>query len=306
MKKNNRRMLVICILLIMVAASFVALKYYMDLREERNKPAGTDGSEWSVGKCADCGKKTLCLVNSETGVKFFAHRNSRVDEITVYLTNSEGDERNLTMFRQNAGYDNYSTYLRKHGCSTCALTTILRAYSEKFSEATPDEVIETAIRKTAGDYVFNRNFGRPMRGQMPVTLCGMTAIFDKYGISYSRPTTDPKKYKKELTKHLKSGNPAIITIGNGSAYGLSRVTHTILLLGIDDDGYVVIGDSLHKDPTYWGRDGLIKHGKITAGEMVDLIKRESGWTVQDPNADVSRHFFYHGSVDRGYLLINSQ
>lgn len=230
---------------------------------------------------------------------------SRGDTADARITNVEGFTYNYRIFRQDAEFDNYSKYLSAHGCSTCALTTILRATVEEFAELTPDQTITDVIYPVVGDKVFNKNFDKSMKRQMPITLAGMTLIFDKYGVEYKKPSEDPDKRVKQVTKWLKKGNPVLLTFGNASDGHLSRFTHTVILLGIDDDGKVIIGDSLLKSAAYWGTDGLIKSGKLTVSEMLSFIKKEGNWTVNKETVDNGR-IFYKNSSDRGYLLISNR
>lgn len=239
---------------------------------------------------------------SEAEVQVVLPEKSRGDTADAVVTNKEGTEYNYRLFKQNAGYDNYSDYLSAHGCSTCALTTILRTTVPELSDLTPDKAITDVIYPVIGEKAFNKNFDKAMRRQMPITLSGMMRIFDEYGVEYKKPTTDPDKRAKEIRKWLRNGDPVIFTFGNGSSAHLSRHTHTVLLLGIDDDGKVILGDSLHKSKSYWGSDGLLKTGKLTVKDMLSFIKRDDGWTVNKEKPGKGR-IFYKDSADRGYLLI---
>ena len=227
---------------------------------------------------------------------------SRYDYADVTAVNSRGTKYNYRIFNQTAGYDSYSGYLSAHGCSTCALTTILRNV-EGLEDLTPDRCISEIQREVAGD-VFDSNFSKADRKQMPVTLYGAKKVFEKYGVSYQLPSEDPEKREKEITNWLLKGDPVLFTFGNGGEYGLSGGTHTVLLLGIDDDGYVIIGDSLHKSQVYWGSQGLVKTGKLTVADMLSIIKNDGPWSVCEENTG-SSHFFYRNSSDRGYLLVRS-
>ena len=226
---------------------------------------------------------------------------SRDDYADVAAVNSRGSKYNYRIFNQKAGYDTYSGYLSAHGCSTCALTSILRNI-EGLEDLTPDRCLEEILTETAGDEVFDANFSKSAKRQMPVTLYGAKKVFEKYGVSYQLPSSDAKKREKEITAWLKAGDPVLFTFGNGSSAGLSRHTHTVLLLGIDDDGYVIIGDSLHKSAARWGSQGLVKTGQLTVADMLSFIKKDGEWSVCNDDTD-SSHFFYKNSSDRGYLLV---
>lgn len=250
---------------------------------------------------ADEEDKTIVPAD-EAGI--FLPEASRGDTAKAVITNEEGVRYEYTIFRQDREYDNYADYISAHGCSTCALTTILRATVPELKDLTPDKTIEEVIRPAAGD-AFTRNFGKSMRRQMPVTLSGMTRIFDKYGVEYKRPSEDPDKRVKEVKEWLRGGDPVILTFGNASEAHLSRHTHTVLLLGIGEDGKVIIGDSLLKSRTHWGRQGLIKTGGPDVKDMISYIRKTDGWTVCNDKAPEGR-IFYKDSADRGYLLIRKK
>lgn len=240
------------------------------------------------------------IYNATYDVSIDYPESSRTNYADVTAVNSRGRQYNYRLFKQTAGYNSYSAYLGAHGCSTCALTTILRNV-EGLEDLTPDRCINEIQRAVAGD-AFTRNFSKAKKKQMPVTLYGARKIFDEYGVPYRLPSDDPQEREQEITDWLREGDPVLFTFGNGSAFSLSKVPHTVLLLGIDDDGYVIMGDSLHKSRSYWGSQGLVKTGKMTVADMLSIIKNDGPWSVSDDSTDYS-HFFYKNSSDRGYLLV---
>lgn len=225
---------------------------------------------------------------------------SRGSYADVKAVSSSGNEYTYRIFNQRAGYDSYSDYISAHGCSTCALTSILRNV-EGLESLTPDACLDIQ-RKVAGEEAFDRNFSKASRKQMPITQSGARKVFDAYGVEYELPAADPKDREEQITEWLKAGDPVYFTFGNGKAGGLSGGTHTVLLLGIDDKGYVIIGDSLHKSAANWGRQGLVKTGSLTVADMLSYIKYGGEWSVCSKDTDAS-HFFYRDPSDRGYLLV---
>jgi len=127
-------------------------------------------------------------------VDFPASSRGKTAEATV--TNNNGKTYNYKIYNQTSGYPSYSKYIDKHGCSTCALTTILRATKGEFSDLTPNETITQVIKETVSAGEFNNNFKKRNR---PVTLWGMMKIFDKYGVSYQLPTTNAADRNAEIT-----------------------------------------------------------------------------------------------------------
>ncbi|MBO5514331.1 MAG: hypothetical protein J5961_07080 [Mogibacterium sp.] len=237
----------------------------------------------------------------ETEVSLDYPDSSRSDYADVTAANNSGSDYTFRIFDQKAGYATYSDYLRAHGCSTCALTSILRNVPG-LEELTPDACIEDVLKEVAGEETFNSNFSRAPKKQMPITLYGMTKVFDKYGVYYELPDVDPAKREQQITDWLKAGDPVMFTFGDASEAHLSGGTHTILLLGLDEEGRVIIGDSLHKKALYWGAQGLVKTDGPTVADMLAYVKRDDGWSVLDANTGDS-HFFYDNSSDRGYLLV---
>ena len=252
----------------------------------------------SPGKPEKPGGPQREIHNADYDVTINYPESSRTDTADVTAVNSKGFRYNYRLFKQTAGYDSYSGYLSAHGCSTCALTTILRNV-EGLGDLTPDRCISEVLGETADPEVFSNNFNKR---HMPVTLYGAKKVFEKYGVPYQLPSDEPSEREQEITEWLQEGDPVLFTFGNGSEFHLSKVTHTVVLLGIDDDGYVIMGDSLHKSPSYWGSQGLVKTGKMTVADMLSLIKNNGPWSVCDDSTD-SSHFFYRNASDRGYLLI---
>ncbi|MBQ6315213.1 MAG: hypothetical protein IJI11_06425 [Mogibacterium sp.] len=226
---------------------------------------------------------------------------SRGDTADASVTNVSGDTYLYRIFNQKAGYNNYSKYLSAHGCSTCALTTILRTTVPELAELTPDRTLTEILPEAAGQETFDKNFGKAMKLQMPVTLSGMTKVLDRYGVEYRRPDADKTKWAGEITSWLLSGDPVIFTFGNASEAHLSRNTHTVLLLGLDRNGHVIIGDSLHKSAAHWGMDGLVKRTDLTVEDMLSFVRTENWQILKDTVSD--SHIFYKNSSDRGYLLV---
>jgi len=74
-------------------------------------------------------------------------------------------------------------------------------------------------------------------------------------------------------------------------------------MGIDENGHVIIADSVLKSASVWGKDGLVKHGRLTVDDILGSIKRDGNWTVNNTGSVDEKHFFYADSSDRGYLMV---
>ena len=253
------------------------------------------------GKCINCGEDVQFMIDAEKGVEFSAPLKTRKKRISARVKNSRGYEYNYVMYLQGAEYDSYTRYMNLHGCSTCALTSLLNAIVPELKDYTPDRVVDEIEPIVFGEEAFKKNYKDDREnGSMPITLYGMTKIFDKYNVRYDLPTDN---HEEEITNHLKNGDPVIVTFAKGGTGGLSNSIHTIILIGIDKDGYVIIGDSLHKKSKVWGGHGLIKPGKITVADMVSYIMTYDNWSVAADRYDSGGHPFYKNKSDRGYLLV---
>lgn len=222
------------------------------------------------------------------GLKFKLPSESRGTTAKATVTTAKGKSYTYKMFKQSAGYNNYSDYLKLHGCSTCALTTIINTMKGK--SLTPDKTIDLIKKVDPEEYAVNFTGDSPKN--LPIALPGIAKVLKAQGIKYKYGTNDVK----ELSDWLNKGKPVIMTIGNGGEGGLSATIHTILLLGIDQKGHVVIGDSVLKSASIWGKDGLVKHGRLTVEDMMSYLKSTT-WN------EAEGHFFYKSYKDRGYILV---
>lgn len=281
-------------------------KYKEAIPRIAHKISGNEKGDGRIhtGKCTVCGKEVQIMFNKNTGVRFSAPVKTRGKTAAATVVNSEGFTYNYTMYLQGAGYNSWSHYMKHHGCSNCAMTSLLNAVSPELKDYTPDRMVEEVQHDVLGSKAFWKNYNKDRnKGSMPITLYGMTKIFDEYGVKYKLPSSDSSKSEEEITEHLRNGNPVIITFAKGGAKGLSNSIHTILLIGIDEDGYVIIGDSLHKKSKHWGKQGLVKTGKITVHDMVSYITTYGDWTVLEENIGSGGDVFYHGRTGKGYLLV---
>lgn len=256
------------------------------------------------GTCTECGEDLYVMHDGKTGVQFSCPTKTRVDKCTAQAINGDGFIYNYTLYKQKAEYDNYTNYLNLHGCSTCAMTSILNALVPELSEYTPDQVISEIEPEVIGRDKFNDNYDRSNgSGRSPISLYAISKIFDKYGVEYRLPNEDASRRISEITEHLKNGDPVIMTLGGAKEGGLSRSVHTVLLLGIDSEGHVIIGDSVFKSRKIWGDMSLVKFGRNTVEDMYSYLRGDGPWSVTDGNYGYDAHDFYKSKADRGYLLV---
>ena len=197
---------------------------------------------------------------------------------------------NLTyrIYKQTDDHGVYSEYMKRHGCSTCALTCLLSALVPELAERTPAETL-TVIEKGHPS-----NFKRPMALQMPISMWGITKVLEKYHIDYQF-IYDYKDHvaAEEIRRHLKTGRPALLTVRNKDGKGKwAGSVHTMVLAGLDDQGKAIVCDSAQRK---WAEPGeqRVKHGDID--ELVSFM-----WPSKKP----SRSTFYKGRRGAsGYILI---
>lgn len=196
------------------------------------------------------GKKILSPVLPESGLN-----ESRLDvEIT-----DENFGRIYPVFQQKAGiYGKYSEYMTRHGCACCSLTTVLAAFVDRYRELTPDRTISEAERKHFPEKVYEENYGKVMARQMPVSLYGISVILKKEGVSCQYiGNFEDVAAQTQIMEHLYKGKPVIIETSRMRRKGKRIVRffdkkyagsyHTMILLGIDEEGQVVFTDSATRD-----------------------------------------------------------
>lgn len=188
-------------------------------------------------------------------------------------------------------YPKLRRYLCSHGCSVCALTTLLTSRVTELKNFTPVQVI-TEIQASLFGNAYKRNFRRPLRFQMPVSMFGMTKIFEKYNLPYKYVY----QYKDtdaitEITEHLQKGKPVMITLKrrhNDRKWAGS--VHTMLLIGLDSKGRAVIADSATRN--WSGNHQRIKYGDVS--ELVSYM-----WSSKEKAKTV----YYSGRRgSSGYIL----
>ena len=158
---------------------------------------------------------------------------------TNVAVNTKSGKKTFTIFEQRFynQYNNGGWNLSSNGCAVCTTTTIIRAYGdEKYKNATPADV----INKGNGGRPFNF-FGDGIKNALDT--CGVKYKYKSYGPGDAQA----------LAEQLKQGTPMIVSVrGNGRFFANSS-GHTIALLGLTDDGKVIVGDSycaFHGSTTY--------------------------------------------------------
>lgn len=138
--------------------------------------------------------------------------------------------RTYYIYRQDGQPQDYK-FLRDHGCSTCALATVLN--SVKGYNYTPAYVHKKLIPKKLGK-----------KYTKPIKLYGIHKVLKKHKI-YSKfvPRFRKASAKKNITRWLKKGGIAIVTVKSGADHKWTKHHHSFLLLGLKENGDVIVGDS---------------------------------------------------------------
>lgn len=208
------------------------------------------------------------------------------------------------VFQQNAmKYGDYSDYLNHHGCACCSLTTLLAAWSPDCAGLTPDQTIRKVEKKYFPKNVWNLNYRHILKKQMPVSLYGISTILtakdipNQYIGSFKR-----REGAEQIRDHLYSGRPVVIETSR-VRYEKGRPVdfhdrkfagsyHTMILLGIDAAGLLVMTDSATRE---WA-------GKVQRLKWVELTEIMNYMFPQMIKWD--KHLYFHRRwTSGGYILV---
>lgn len=214
---------------------------------------------------------------------------SKEDKITVSVQNSSGKTYYYTIFNQfSGGYGKYDEFIMWHGCAVSSLTTLLASRVPKLANYDPDDTIRKIENKVFAKSIVKRNYKKKLKLQRPVSLYGITRILKKYKIKYKHVYRYSKKTaEKEITAHLKKGNPVLVTVKKGK---WASTYHTMLLIGLDAKGRAIIADSANRK---WAG----KHQRIKYAKVSELLK--SMWSGR-----CSTSVYWNGyNGCGGYILV---
>lgn len=227
---------------------------------------------------------------------------SNVKVASVKINNRRGPL-TFNIYAQKGFGINKKSFIYNHGCAASALTTVLNAYSKKYKNYTPTMTYKNAEKSAFGKKTWNKNYKKRMSGQRPVSICGISKVLTKSGISnkYVRKFSN-KKALTDIEKHLYKGNIVVIETNNraqvNGRYVGKKVTkwagskHTMVLLGMTDTGKVIVADSSHRP---WA--GSMQRVKL--GNLEEIVK------YMIPCKNNKKYMYYHKLVDSGgYILVN--
>ena len=229
---------------------------------------------------------------------------SDVPDMVVTVNGSDG-VRNFRIFGQHKKPWKKDAYLDLHGCAVCSLTTVLSGYTDEYADYKPQKVRKVLEKKVFGSVIWNRNYQKDMISQMPVSMYGISRVLESVGIDteYVRTFTN-KSARKQIKKHLKSGNVVVIEANNRTQKNgrfSSKVTrrwanskHTMVLLGLTDTGKVIVADSAQRK--WSGENQRIKY--TTVKEIVKYMI---------PCTSSAQTCYFSGTASSGgYVLVNPQ
>lgn len=234
-----------------------------------------------------------CVAYNNGIVTVTVPKKTNVTTVCASVKNSEGKTLVYPISDQDKKkFDKNDEYMKLHGCAISCLTSVLNAKVPILSCSTPDQIIESVERKVLGLSLFKKNYNRTVEKQMPITLYGMTKVFDEYDISHKYVYDfSISTAVKEITFHLQKGNPVIICARSSPDTKWSGYAHIMLLIGLTDEGRAIICDSMNRD--WSGTEQRIKYAKVD--ELVKYMKS----TTKEPT-DL---YWSTGSGKDGYILI---
>lgn len=216
------------------------------------------------------------------------------------ILTANGTQRTYRLFKQNAhNYPRYDSYLAWHGCATCSLATVLGAYNDNYTGVLPSSVIDGVEKQYTSNKDWTReHVNRSLRGQMPLSLYGISSILKSSGVenNYVRTYTESEA-RRDLLSHLKTGNSIIFEVhqkNNRTGKKTKRWTnsyHTMVLLGVLTNGKILLCDSVDRS---WYNGGQ----RLKTVELSDIME------YMFPCTTFSESMYYNGaSSDGGYIKI---
>ena len=271
--------------------------YTMESDEEQ----AADGSE---GTASEEPQTETVMQN----VTFAAPRNTNSNStVAASVQNIDGETLNYKIYWQKSSalvykYEKYRSYFKMHGCSTCALTTVLNAVVPKYENYTPDMVLEEVIRPVVGESTFKKNFSKSLRKQMPIGLRGISKVLKANGVKHKYVYKYTKKSAaKEIKEHLKSGNPVIFMIRR-STY--AHNPHAMVMLGLDNKGQVIVGDSSLCSASKWGTNNRLIKYNTKSNKKSNTVTNISKFFKYSTKSVKGVTDFYNGKKGNiGYILV---
>ncbi len=188
----------------------------------------------------------------------------------------------------------YANYMPDHGCGACALSTVLSGYANmQMGPVYTTEVIEKRVFGSG----WKANYKKGKKS-MPVSLYGISRVLSSYNINneYVR-SYDPVGAYNQITEHLKTGNAVVVEVKKvGSDARWSNSKHTMVLLGVTDNGMVIVADSADR-ASYFGDQRRIKYTSLLS--LLNYMFSCTDVTSTAP-------YYTKEASCGGYVLVNPQ
>ena len=163
----------------------------------------------------------------------------------------------------------------------------------------PSSVIDGVEKQFTSNKDWTReHVNRSLRGQMPLSLYGISSILKSSGVdnNYVRTYTDSEA-KHDIISHLKTGNSIIFEVRQKNSRTGKRTKrwtnsyHTMVLLGVLTNGKVLLCDSVDRS---W----------YNGGQRLKIVDLSDIMEYMFPCTSFSESMYYNGaSSDGGYIKI---
>ena len=163
----------------------------------------------------------------------------------------------------------------------------------------PSSVIDGVEKLfTSNKDLTREHVNRSLRGQMPLSLYGISSILKSSGVdnNYVRTYTDSEA-KHDIISHLKTGNSIIFEVRQKNSRTGKRTKrwtnsyHTMVLLGVLTNGKVLLCDSVDRS---W----------YNGGQRLKIVDLSDIMEYMFPCTSFSESMYYNGaSSDGGYIKI---
>lgn len=152
--------------------------------------------------------------------------------------------------------------IAKRGCGVISTTTVFSRFvkSPDGDPYDPYEMVDIIKKATNG-----------------CKSCGFSAFnhaADRLGIPHVEKALSIKEHYKELLEYLRNDYPAVIRVGNGSAY--TDGGHFMMLLGMNEKGEIFLADTHGPSTTATMNSKFKINSWITIDELLEGIKVSDG------------------------------
>lgn len=238
------------------------------------KRINTEDKQISASKKDSGGETTYTL---SEGVRSIVPVTSKGKTANIRVRDDYGFSHMYKVFKRSSSYSS----------EECMMACLLNGYFVSKNEINPEYFVNTVAPAILGsDYKKKKSDG------YIISMSGMAKILTdlKLNVDYVK-TIDDDVYVK-IKGHLATGHPVILSLKRGSSRW-SGGNETVLLLGMDENGYGIMADSRDR---YWSKnDQRIK--LVSIDELIGAMDSQDG-----DNSSLVRNDSQQG----GYILINGE